>query len=150
MHATKLALSTFPSPFPSPSPSPLLQVLLPPQRRLDALARVPNFQARLLPRQLLHQLHVPRGELRAHLVGDVRQRAVPFVAALVDQPLPEELLVEHALVLAAAEPLLAALGDPVAARIRSVDLVDQPDLPRGGDAELVLRVDQDEPPLPRP
>src|SRR5205823_3925149 len=111
-----------------PRPRPLPQVLLPPQRRLDALARISHFEARLFPGQLLHQLDVPRGELRAHLVRDVRQRAVPFVAALVDQPLAEELLVEHALVLAAAEPLLAAFRDPVAARIWSVDLVDQPDL----------------------
>src|SRR5207245_8131970 len=96
------------------------------------------------------QPRAPSGSRRAHGVRDVRERAVTLVSAFVDQPLAEELLVEHALVLAAAEPLVAALGNPVAARIRSVDLVDQPDLPCPVDAELVLRVDQDQALLARP
>src|SRR5690348_651810 len=113
----------------------LLQVALLPQRRFDALARVAHFQARRFTGELLDQLDVAGGKLRAHLVGDVGHRAVALVAALVDEPLPEELLVEHPLVLAAAEPLLAAFGDPVPARVGRVDLVDEPDLPGSVDAE---------------
>src|SRR6267378_444618 len=131
-------------------PTFLSQVSLRPQGRLDALPGVAHLEGGLLAGQLLHQLHVPRRELGAHFVRDFRVGAVALVAALVDQPLAEELLVQHALVLAAAEALLAALGNPVAARIRGVDLVDQPDLPCPIDAELVLGVDEDEAPLARP
>src|SRR5215831_3058300 len=90
----------------------LLQIPLRPQRRLDALAGVSHLQTRRLAGQLFHQLHVAGGELGAHFVRDVRVWAVSLVAALIDQPLPEEFLVQHPLVLAPAELLLAALGDP--------------------------------------
>src|SRR5439155_21272993 len=68
----------------------------------------------------------------------------------IAEPLADALLVEHALVFSAAEPLLASLGDPVPARVGRVDLVDDPDLARTIDAELVLRVDEDEAALARP
>src|SRR5216684_2739980 len=125
----------------------LLQVSLRLQRPFDAGAGIARLQRRRLARQRLHQLDVLAGELRADLVGDLRQRALALVAALADQPLAEELLVQHLLVLVPSEALLAALGDPVAARVRRVDLVDHPELAAGVDAELVLGVDQDQPPL---
>src|SRR5260370_13087483 len=128
----------------------LLQVLLLPQRLLDARARVAHFQGRRLAGQRVHQLDVLSGQLRAHLVGDVGQRAFALVAALADEPLPEELLVEHLLVLAAAEALVASLGDPVAARGGRGDLGGDPQLSALVGAELVLWVDQDQSPLARP
>src|SRR5207245_8186015 len=70
-----------------------------------------------------------------------------LVVALADQPLPEELLVQHLLVLAAPRPLLAPLCNPVPAGVRGVDLVDHPELSRAVDAELVLGVDEDQPAL---
>src|SRR5258708_11321072 len=93
----------------------LLQVALPAQRSLDPRPGIADLELRRLSGERVHQLGVFAGELRAHLVGDLGQRPVALVAALADQPLAEELLVQHLLLLAFAEALLAALGDPVAA-----------------------------------
>src|SRR5207248_63594 len=81
---------------------------------------------------------------------DLRQGTLALVIALPDQPLPEELLVEHLLLFAASEAILAPFRDPVAARVGSVDLVDDPQLALGIDAKLVLGVHQDQAALPRP
>src|SRR5438105_1782080 len=129
---------------------PSLQVLTRPQGLLDARARVAHHELRRLAGKRRHQIHILAGELDADVVGDLRQRALALVIALADQPLPEELLVEHLLVLAAEEPLLAAFRDPVAAGVRRVDLVDDPQLAFGVDAELVLGVHQDQTALLRP
>src|SRR5216683_1463143 len=126
------------------------QVALGPQRLLDTGAGVAQGKPGRLAGQRLDQLGVLAGELRAHLVGDVGQRALALVPALADEPLPEELLVEHLLILALLEALLAALGDPVAARVGRVDLVDDPQFPRAIDSEFVLRIDEDETALPCP
>src|SRR5438094_610914 len=124
--------------------NPFLQILAGAQGLLDARAGIADHQFRRLSGERLRQVYVPAGELYPHLVGDLRQRALALVVALADQPLPEELLVEHLLVLAAAESLFAAVGDPVAAGVRGVDLVDDPQLALGVDAELVLGVHQDQ------
>src|SRR5436305_1548568 len=75
---------------------------------LDARLDVAHHERRDLAGESLDQLGVLAGELRAHLVRNLRQRPVALVVALPDQPLAEELLVEHPLVLAAQEALLAA------------------------------------------
>src|ERR1700694_581155 len=90
----------------------LLEVSLRFQCPFDARARIAHLQQRRLARQRLHQLDVLAGELRADLVGDLGQRPVALVAALADQPLAEELLVEHLLIFALLEALLAALRNP--------------------------------------
>src|SRR5581483_3896517 len=131
---------------------PLLrsQVLARLERLLDPRARVAHLELRRLSGEGLHQLRVLARQLCAHLVGDLRQRALALVVALADQPLAEELLVEHLLILAAPEPLVAALRDPVAAGIGGVDLVDHPERAFGIHAEFVLGVDEDQPALARP
>src|SRR5258708_7717399 len=75
----------------------LLEVVLAAQRRFDARARVARHQPRRLARQRLHQLAIFPRQLHADLVGNLGQRSVALVAALADEPLPEELLVEHLL-----------------------------------------------------
>ena len=64
--------------------------------------------------------------------------------------MPEEFLVEHLLLLALAEALFAALGDPVAARVGSVDLVDDPEFPLGMGSKFILGIDENEAALPCP
>src|SRR6266404_1244311 len=127
-----------------------LEILPGPQGLLDPGPRVSNQELRRRPGERPYQLHVLFRQSGAHLVGDFRQRPLPLVVALADQPLPEELLVEHLLVLAALEALFAPFRDPVPARVRGVDLIDDPELALAVDAELVLRIDQDEPALLRP
>src|ERR1700682_2327947 len=126
------------------------QVALRPERLLDAGVRVAHRKPGRLAGQRLDQLGVLARELRAHLVGDVGQRAFALVPALADEPLPEELLVEHLLIFALLEALLAALGDPVAARVGRVDLVDEPEFPLAVDSKFVFCIDEDETALPRP
>src|SRR5437763_14888488 len=87
--------------------NPFLQILAGAQGLLDARAGIADHQFRRLSGERLRQVCVPAGELHPHLVGNLRQRALALVVALADQPLPEELLVEHLLVLAAAKALLA-------------------------------------------
>src|SRR5438270_10066340 len=128
----------------------LFQISLGAQRRLDPRPRIAYLQSRGLPGELFDQLDVPRRELCAYVVGDVGRGPVALVPALVDEPLADEFLVEHPLILAALEPLLASFRDPVAARVGSVDLVDHPDLAHAVDAKLVLRIDQDETAPARP
>src|ERR671923_1937706 len=106
----------------------LLQIPLRAKRGFDPRTRVAYLEPRLLSSEFLHQLDVSRSELRADVVGNLRRRPIALVPTLVDEPLPDEFLVEHPLILAALEPLFTPFGDPVAARIGRVDLVDYPDL----------------------
>src|SRR2546423_15033375 len=127
----------------------LFQISLGAQRRLDPRPRIAYLQSRGLPGELFDQLDVPRRELCAHVVGDVGSGPVAFVPALVDEPLTDEFLVEHPLILAALEPLLASFRDPVAARVGGVDLVDHPKLARAGATQLALGIERDEAAAPR-
>src|SRR2546423_1792342 len=106
----------------------LFQISLGAQGRLDPRARIAYLQSRSFPGELFDQLDVPRRELCAHVVGDVGSGPVAFVPALVDEPLANEFLVEHPLILAALESLLAPFRDPVAARVGGGGLRGRPNL----------------------
>src|SRR3954469_3584070 len=84
-----------------------LQVFPGLERLLDARAGVSDLEVRRDPGERADQLYVLSRQLGADVVGDLGQRPVALVVALADQPLPEELLVQHLLILAALEPLLA-------------------------------------------
>ena len=95
------------------------------------------------PGDRLVGLDVAQAGLDPKLVGD-RGDGTLADEALLGQPAAEGLLVELALGVAAEEEPLVALAPPIAARVGAVQLVGE-DEPALEQAELVLRVDEDEP-----
>ena len=78
-----------------------------------------------------------------------RRDRVAIRIATRRHPAPDKILVEAFGRLAALEPRLIALGEPIAAAVRGVDLVGQHNGAVAVKAELVLGVDQDQPVLQR-
>ena len=84
----------------------------------------------------LEGLNVAQGRLDPNRIGDRGDRALAGKTAL-GEPAAEGLLVELALVVAAQEEPLVAIGKPIAARVGAMELVGE-DEPAVGEAEFVF------------
>jgi len=97
--------------------------------------------------QLIEQDIAPR-EFDPEGVRCRRQGGVVVWVAVVREPEPQELLVDVVRFLTPGEALFVALGEPVAAGVGGMDLVDEQDITVGVLAELVFGVHQDQAMLP--
>jgi len=97
--------------------------------------------------QLIEQDISPR-EFDPEGVRRWRQGGIVVWVAVFREPEPQELLVDVVRFLTAGETLFVALGEPVAAGVGGMDLVDQQDIAGGVLAELIFGVHQDQAVLP--
>ena len=119
------------------------------EERLDhlRLEQRPQVRLKCRSRYLLEQLNVSRRKFCNQIVRRLRQHGVFVRIAALAKPQPEELLVDHVGFLPRSKPLRIAVGQPVAARIRRMDLIDQQNLAVARHAKLILRIHQNQPAL---
>ncbi|OSX70590.1 hypothetical protein BU14_0715s0004 [Porphyra umbilicalis] len=97
-----------------------------------------------LARDDLVEHHVTAGELVDQVRGRLGQHRVLVRVARVGKPQPQKLLVDILRLRPGRHPRAVRGGDPVARRVGSVDLVNEPDGPVRVAPKLVLGVDEDQ------
>src|ERR1051325_804134 len=121
---------------------------VPPQVSADALEhrRFRLWDGELLAGYPLERVDIDPRRIGDDLARDGRDRVAVGVAAR-RHPAAQKILVEAVGRLARRATERLALGEPIAAAVRGMDLVGEDDVAGRVDAELVFGVDQDQPSL---